>query len=226
MVIADRVCVTFVGMGKCDNVCDCGAWEGEGICDCDGPGAKPEAPAFTKLYAVLPARREAMESPISPISNNEHVAFCIDHWAEVVIIGAISTVLAVSLTTKVFLSPLILGRDARRYGHINRFTVGLKDLIWTGTCSFVIVHGVWLLWSILMDSFGVHGSPWNAIKLSASECPFSLVSVWLALWICTWFAHVRLWASKSEFRKRPEAVVEAESTAARGHLRETPGAML
>lgn len=222
MVIADRVCVTFIGMGTCDNVCDCDAWEGEDICDCDGPGAKPAVPAFAKLYAMPPARKEAMAPPMS---NDEGGAFCIDHWAEVSIIGAISTVLAVSLMTKVFLSPLILGRDAKRYGHMNRFSAGLKDLIWTGICSFVIIHGVYLVWSTLMDSFGVHGSPWNAISLSASACPFSLVSVWLALWICTWFGHVRLWASSSEFCKRPEAVVEDESPAARGLLCETPRTM-
>jgi hypothetical protein len=76
-------------------------------------------------------------------------------------------------------------------------------------CS-TIVQLVWLLWYYVMGKdvlnlYYVFGIPWNGINAWWDECPFSLISITLALTFVIWWAHVWLFLFKRMRREKTEA---------------------
>lgn len=126
---------------------------------------------------------------------------------------------------------------ATKYG-FNVPRVAFVNWLLQGILTFIIVHLiVFPLWVILMDLIGVHGEPWNAINLGwltspiflmtdshpnevafSKECPFSLLSIWLALWVSLWFGHLWLWVYRVEWHERSFASI---AEVAEGAMMET-----
>jgi len=69
----------------------------------------------------------------------------------------------------------------------NGCAMSFCHLITTGIITFIVVHVICWLYSLIATAiFGTTSDGvWNSINLV--DCPFSLWGVWIALWMMMWF---------------------------------------
>lgn len=109
-------------------------------------------------------------------------------------------------------NPAAVGREKAvdETDSFNACRCALVDFFSVMVISFIFVHLFWYPWMIVLDAMGFHGDVLNGIELVdftqlAWVCPFSLFSIWVAIWFTVWLAHIRLYMLQKTVTRTTES---------------------